>query len=341
MILAIIFLCIVMNNGRSNRLTSYAYAIISWTFIMYAGIEVLSLFHLLQLSTIIIYWGIIDCTLLIYLIKKKRFFSLSFKQLFGNLAKGINLLSLLMIFIIVISLVLALKTVPSNWDSMTYHLPRIMHWIQNRTVAHYATNSVRQVGSPILAEFVSLYIIILSGKRDFLINLLQWSSYVTCAILVYGVCRKLGCSKILSNFGSIMFLSLPIAFAESMTTQNDLFSALWLLLFVYLILDIYQCNHLSLKEHWWCCIMLSMCIAFGYLTKPSVMFGILSFSIGLLIFLIKRKDTFKEIIRLLFLGSSAITAIVLPEILRNLATFNSISAPIVSDGELQSGVTAN
>ena len=42
---------------------------------------------------------------------------------------------------------------PNNWDSMTYHLTRVEHWMQRQTVIHYATNNVRQVSQPPLAEY--------------------------------------------------------------------------------------------------------------------------------------------------------------------------------------------
>lgn len=61
---------------------------------------------------------------------------------------------------------LALGTIPYNWDSMTYHLPRIAYWRQNRSIAHYATNCIRQISSPVLAEFVNLHVYILCRGHD-------------------------------------------------------------------------------------------------------------------------------------------------------------------------------
>lgn len=38
---------------------------------------------------------------------------------------------------------LALFAVPTTGDSMTYHLARVAHWVQDHTVAFYPTQFVR------------------------------------------------------------------------------------------------------------------------------------------------------------------------------------------------------
>ena len=86
---------------------------------------------------------------------------------------------------------MSLIMTPYNWDSMTYHLPRIAYWAQNRSVEHYATNCVRQVSSPVLAEFVNLHVYVLSRGHDWFFNLLQGMSYLTNAVLVGAIAKKL------------------------------------------------------------------------------------------------------------------------------------------------------
>ena len=50
----------------------------------------------------------------------------------------------------------ALKMIPYNWDSMTYHCARLFHWKQNQSIAHYTTSVTRQISSPVLAAFVNV-----------------------------------------------------------------------------------------------------------------------------------------------------------------------------------------
>lgn len=84
----------------------------------------------------------------------------------------------------IVVLYMAFRTVPYNWDSMTYHLTRIVHWVQNGSVAHYACHDISQISGPPLAEFVNLHVYVLSGNTDYLVNLLQAASYIISGILV-------------------------------------------------------------------------------------------------------------------------------------------------------------
>ena len=56
--------------------------------------------------------------------------------------------------IVVMAGLTAIVAPPNTYDSMTYHLPRVMHWIQNQSVAHYPTHIPRQLHFPPGAEFI-------------------------------------------------------------------------------------------------------------------------------------------------------------------------------------------
>ena len=223
---------------------------------------------------------------------------------------------------------MAVHTVPFNWDSMTYHLPRVFHWAQNASVAHYATHISRQNSSPVLDEFVLLHIYLLSGENDSFLNLVQCISFLLNGVLVYKIAEKLHLPRPWRIFSSVLFFSSPIAFMESVTTQNDLFACFWALAFVWLILDFYSPQH---KLQWdratiGKVIVLGVQVALGYLAKPNVCIVMAFFVLGLLIVCIHRKDHLGTILRLLPLSVMPMILMLTPELLRNYASYHAISA---------------
>ena len=54
--------------------------------------------------------------------------------------KQIPLLFWLLLPMGVVLLFLALLYPPNNYDSMTYHMARVAHWIQNQSIGHYPTS---------------------------------------------------------------------------------------------------------------------------------------------------------------------------------------------------------
>ena len=233
-------------------------------------------------------------------------------------------------------LAVAIKTVPDNYDSMTYHLPRLFHWMQNGSVAHYATSIDRQIGSPIGAAYVNLHIYTMCGGGDRFINLLQCCSYLTNGWLVYAIAKKLGSSKQFCNMAMLLFYTMPIAVAEAFTTQVDNFSALWMLATIYLLLDLlYIEKKMELnKDTIGRVVGLSLCVGYGYLAKPSIGIGLLLFAIWLLIVVIKRKDSPKVVAIYIAIAAVILGFLLFPGILRNIETFGAISAPNVGKRQL-------
>lgn len=325
---------ILSGRGPSKRLSSYAEGTVLWTLLLFLYTEVLSCLQLLSRLPLLFTWLATDCVLLLLLFLQKRKKQLSRKTFLPG--SPLDKKYLLPICMGICVTALALYTVPYNWDSMTYHLSRITHWAQNSSVAHYATNSIRQISSPVLGEFVNLHVYLLQGGSDRLFLLLQCASYLTGAVLLHGIAKKLGCRDIFRYLTVLLYMSMPIALAEALTTQVDNFATLWLLIFVYLLLDL---TDPSLPLHWdrgtisRVCF-LGLCAAFGYLTKPSVCVAMVVFALWLLIVCIRRRDNPAILIRLIGCGLPCTVLPILPELLRNLKTFHAVSSSIAGQRQL-------
>lgn len=123
--------------------------------------------------------------------------------------------------------VLALVAPPNTYDSMTYHMSRVVHWIQNGTVAHYPTPIVRQLFLPPGAEFAILHLQVLTGG-DRLANLVQWASLVGSLAGVSLLAKQLGGDRRAEILTLVVVATIPMGIMQASSTQNDHVVSFWL-----------------------------------------------------------------------------------------------------------------
>lgn len=336
MILALLMLLLITSTKIKDKIESYIYAFVLWTVFMFVMVEILSAFNAITTLSLWLAWGCFDIFLIFMATICMRIKIIEFIDIKKDLQVLKRKEFIAVLAAIAFVVILSLRMVPYNWDSMTYHLPRIYHWYHNGSVAHYATNIDRQVASPVLGAFVNLNVYAMSGGKDWFVNFLQSFSYLTNAILVYSIANKLKCGKEWCTMACILYLTMPIAFAEGFTTQVDNFSALWLLAFVYILLDFYNVEN-GLEFHTQTIvkvIVLGYCIAFGYLSKPSVGVGMLVYVLWLLLISVMRKDSLKVVTKLILCTIPGMVLMLVPEIARNLFSFNAISSPVAGARQL-------
>lgn len=324
---------------NKDRVYAYIQASVIWALYLFVVTELLSLPGRLQFLPLFCVWAGAVGALLLLLIRrgKHRKCSLRLKGVATAAVRaGIRLPAVLGLGALgLIVLGFSLATVPYNWDSMTYHLSRITHWAQNGSVDHYATHILRQISSPVLAEFVNLHIYILTGHKDILFNLLQCACYLTSACMICQITRKLHGSRGISLFAALLYMSMPIAVSEAMTTQTDHFATLWLLYFVYLLLDFTGSQRIIFDRTTVgkVCTM-GFCVSLGYLTKPSVCIAMALLLLWLLMHCVFRKDSPICLCRLLVCVIPTVLLPLIPETLQNLRTFSAISDSGVGQRQL-------
>ena len=220
---------------------------------------------------------------------------------------------------------IAMLTVPYNWDSLRYHLTRVLFWVNNNTVNHYRTNDVRQLSSPIIHEYILTNIYLLY-KTDLLFNLVQNFAFIISSILVYTITYILTNNKIAARLSLIIFISIPIIFIESLSTQTDLLSTMYMLMYIYLCVHFYKANKINndYKDVFKFFIMGSL-VGLTFLTKPHTMFSIAIFSLLLFIHFIINKLDFKKLFVPVFIIAITFFILIIPFYVRNYITFGTLS----------------
>ncbi|RYF70097.1 MAG: hypothetical protein EOO39_16350, partial [Cytophagaceae bacterium] len=126
--------------------------------------EILSFFHQLNKAGATLTWsGIAICFTGWAVVQRKKGRKLTRLQ-WDRLAAFDRRCLLATSALLGLTLLTALLYPPNNFDSLTYHMGRIGHWLQQQSVQPFATHIERQIYQPPLAEWVILHTMLLSGS---------------------------------------------------------------------------------------------------------------------------------------------------------------------------------
>ncbi|HEW79733.1 MAG TPA: hypothetical protein ENH34_07215 [Phycisphaerales bacterium] len=116
----------------------------------------------------------------------------------------------LLIPLILLLLVTALIYPPNNYDSMTYHMARVAHWIQNQSIGYYPTPIDRQNVMGPGAEYLILFFQILTHS-DFLANCIQLLSYLIILLSLEYIGRLIHLPRRTRIWVAVICLTAPMA----------------------------------------------------------------------------------------------------------------------------------
>ncbi|MBI4843166.1 MAG: hypothetical protein HY809_02425 [Nitrospirae bacterium] len=230
-VIAFAFLFLLLRRGDASLRESFLSASVIWALILTAITEGLSVFSLLTLGWVASAWAAAVILLAVFL-----FFTRggAFGFSIPSVPKPAWIFYYTAFILILIGLT-ALMAPPNEWDSMAYHMSRVMHWIQNQSVANYPTNILRQLTHAPWSEFVFLHLQMLSGGDRFA-NLVQWSCMIGSLLGVSLIAKLFGADERGQAFASLTAATIPMGILQASTTQNDYAVAFWLVAFLYYLL---------------------------------------------------------------------------------------------------------
>src|SRR5262245_39241757 len=130
----------------------------------------------------------------------------------------------------VLSALLGLATVaaaPNTWDAMMYHLPRVVRWLDERSVALYPTIDYQQLTMPPWHEYGMLHAHALWGgdRFDAAVSLV---SALGSALAVSRIADSLGAGRRAQIIAAIICLTIPQGLLCAGSPKNEWALAFWM-----------------------------------------------------------------------------------------------------------------
>ncbi len=138
--------------------------------------------------------------------------------------------------LVLLELLVALLAEPNNFDSQTYHLPKVEHWVAQGDLDFWPTAIHRQVTIPPGAEYLLLHLRLLTGG-DHLHNLVQWAAGVVCLLVAARITAQLGGGRRAQLLTAFVLATTPMVVLQATSTQTDLICAAWVACAATLVLD--------------------------------------------------------------------------------------------------------
>lgn len=329
MIALVLFAPLVLLPMALRRRTATRRAAVLAGAVAFAGLlaaitEILSAFHVLSFWPVLLCWAAVSLGLMALARKE---FSAAFAAV--REPKKLSRSEMLLVggagAILLVTLVIALFAAPNNYDAMTYHLPRVMHWLQNASVAHYPTGNERQLFNSPLAEFFIAQVQILAGNDRFS-ALPQWLAFAGCVIGISEMARQLGADRRGQSAAAALCAALPMAILQSTSAQNDLVAAFFLVAAASAGLRLIETGRAGAAA------LFGLAIGLSLLAKVTNFVFIFPFAAWVFISLLRKLGFTKWLMAAALAGLLAL-GINAPHFGRNLAWFGSPIAPASQNAE--------
>ncbi len=209
------------------------------------------------------------------------------------------------------SLITGIFVAPNNWDSMTYHLPRVIHWLRNGSVDHVASLVERQNYISPFGDYQSMGMISFGSDRFAFFP--SFISGVFIVVIFFKLAKFLEIPQHFSLLGVLIILS-PNFVSQLNTTQVDIRATCFAALGTYLLV---QNRNFSI-----CLGLIAFGLAFG--TK---FLGLLPF-LSLLMLPKFRASILSNLSRSpfsSFLGIFGALLVNIPWLLRNMNTYGNLT----------------
>lgn len=254
--------------------------LITSTFVWFSS-ELLSYFNLYNYFYISIFWIIYCFITLIYNVKHNIYPNLLFNKSVKIFLQNKKLVLSFFSFLLLLSFQ-GLVFPSNNWDSLTYHMGRIPHWIINQNLKPFPTPIYRQIYSPPFAELFIAQISILT-RSDFYANLIQLLFFMGCLSFMYLIGKQLNFNK--KGLLIVLFLALttPSIILQTNSTQNDLIISFFILSVLFYCIKSYLAP--SNKYNF---LFLGISIGLAFYTKGTAYIFLLPILITYSILLLKK-----------------------------------------------------
>ncbi|MFO7936189.1 MAG: hypothetical protein R6V06_01110 [Kiritimatiellia bacterium] len=207
-------------------------------------------------------------------------------------------------------------------DSLSYHLPRSVHWLVNGSVEFYETAIARQNFQAPLYSMSLAHLIGLTGSDQFF-NMIQWFSLPVCAVAVSLIAAELGAGRNRQCFAAIMVLGIPQALSQVIVCVNDLYAATAVMIFLlYLIRLLRRKGGVPLTA-----FLCAVALGISFVAKYTSLIHVAGFAVPISVAGLIRtwyKHTFRDMFKLaVLLGCIAVagTLFLTPQVVRNLREY--------------------
>jgi hypothetical protein len=316
-----VFMLLVNNKRFQDWRDPFLIACTIWGVAVTALTETLSLFSLLSFWPVAAAWLLLSLASAVVL----RRFSGATMNIRGRsfLPKSRGLSGWIFLggigAILLSTACVALVSPPNNFDSMTYHLMKVVNWMDHRSVRHYPTHIPYQVYLGPWAEFAILQLQILSGGDRFA-ACVQYISMLGSVIAVSRIASKLGATRHTQLFASVCCATIPLGILEASSTQNDLVTAFWFVCFLNSALDL-----VNGTITWQSATLAGASLGLVALTKTTGLLFAAPFLVWIGFSMYRRSGTRGMTVPIWILFCT--TVLTAPHLYRNWSTFGSFLEP--------------